>query len=104
MLIGSNSGKVPARVADYADGWMPIYGRYQGDPIDDLKAACDACGRAFEEMTVVLFDAPRDAQVIDDFVTRGCRDFVFFPTRRLTSPTLAWFDDLARFIEDLPRS
>ena len=103
MLIGSNSGKVPARVADYADGWMPIYSRYQGDPIDDLKAACDACGRAFEEMTVVLFDAPREARVIEDFVTRGCRDFVFFPPRGRISPAPAWLDDLARFVEDFPR-
>ena len=80
IYIGSNSDKVPARVAEYADGWMPIYDRYAGDPLTDLAQACDAAGRDFDEMTVLLFGAPRDPAVITDFAARGCDGFVFLVT------------------------
>jgi probable F420-dependent oxidoreductase len=77
MYIGSNSSKVPARVAEYADGWMPIYDRYAGDPIADLRAACADAERDFAEMTVLLFGAPLELEVLEDFATRGCDGFVF---------------------------
>ena len=77
IYIGSNSDAVPARVADYADGWMPIYDRYEGDPLADLRRACDAAGRDFQAMTVLLFGAPQDEKVLEDFTARGCDGFVF---------------------------
>ncbi len=77
IYIGSNSDKVPARVAEYADGWMPIYDRYAGDPLDDLRRACDAAGRDYADMTVLLFGAPQDAGVLEEFAARGCNGFVF---------------------------
>lgn len=84
MYIGSNSAEVPARVAEYADGWMPIYGRYASDPLADLRIACDAVGRDMASLTVLLFGAPLDAAVIEDFQARGCAGFVFLvPPERL---------------------
>lgn len=84
VYIGSNSAKVPARVAEYADGWMPIHDRYAGDPMEDLRRACDAAGRDFGEMTVLLFGTPFDTRVIEDFAARGCAGFVFLvPPERL---------------------
>ena len=77
MYIGSNSAKVPARVAEYADGWMPIYDRYEGDPLDDLRAACDAVGRDYSDMTVLLFGPPQEIPVLEDFIERGTAGFVF---------------------------
>jgi len=77
MYVGSNSAKVPARVADYADGWMPIYERYDGDPIADLQQACDARERDFTDLTLYLFGAPRDEHIIEDFIARGAHGFVF---------------------------
>jgi probable F420-dependent oxidoreductase len=77
LYIGSNSAKVPARVADYADGWMPIYERYEGDAIADLRRACDDKGRDFAEMTLHLFGAPHDEKIIDDFIVRGAHGFIF---------------------------
>lgn len=77
LYIGSNSSKVPARVADYADGWMPIYERYEGDPVADLRRACDDKGRDFSEMTLHLFGAPHDEKIIHDFIDRGAHGFIF---------------------------
>lgn len=94
IYIGSNSAKVPARVAEYADGWMPIHGRYEGDPIEDLRRACDEAERDFADMTVILFGAPQDEAVLTDFAGRGCAGFVFLvPPDRL--------DDVPRVLDEL---
>jgi|TARA_B110000495_G_C22988202_1_gene581621 probable F420-dependent oxidoreductase len=77
IYIGSNSSKVPARVVDYADGWMPIYEKYEGDPLVDIKAACEKSGRDPSEITTLLFGAPRDQSILQDYATRGCAGFIF---------------------------
>ncbi|MBT4206504.1 MAG: TIGR03619 family F420-dependent LLM class oxidoreductase [Proteobacteria bacterium] len=77
IYIGSNSSKVPARVVDYADGWMPIYEKYEGDPLVDIKAACEKAGRDPSEITTLLFGAPRDQLILQDYATRGCAGFIF---------------------------
>ena len=101
IYIGSNSDAVPARVADYADGWMPIYDRYAGDPLDDLQQTCAAADRDFRDMTVLLFGAPVDLQVIEDFIARGCDGFVFLvpPTRQ--HEVLVVLDEFAALREQL---
>ncbi len=103
IYIGSNSGKVPARVADYADGWMPIYGRYEGDPLDDLRAACDAADRNYDDMTTLLFDTPHDIAVIENFIKRGCEGFVFFVAPERYSDVLGALDDVAALAEGFDR-
>ena len=95
IYIGSNSDAVPARVADYADGWMPIYDRYAGDPLHDLHRACDIAGRDFCDMTVLLFGAPPDAQIIEDFIARGCDGFVFLVPPARQHEVLLVLDELA---------
>ena len=78
------------RVTDRYVVFAPLAGRMErialkaGDPIDDLRRACDAAGRDFGEMTVLLFGAPLDAAVIAEFTARGCDGFVFLvPPERL---------------------
>ena len=79
IYIGSNHKKVPSRVADYADGWMPIYDRYEGenDPISDLKQSCKEVGRDYKEMTVLLFGAPYDHQLLATLASEGYHGFIF---------------------------
>ncbi len=95
IYIGSNSDKVPGRVAEYADGWMPIYDRYAGDPIADLKSACHDAGRDYAEMTVLLFGAPLDEAVLRDFVERGCDGFVFIAPPERYHEVPAVLDEIA---------
>ena len=47
IWIGANSKWVPGRVADYADGWMPINGRDGGGNVTMLREACAKRGRDF---------------------------------------------------------
>ncbi len=95
IYIGSNSDAVPARVADYADGWMPIYDRYAGDPLADLQRACEDAGRNYGDMTVLLFGAPVDLHVIEDFITRGCDGFVFLVPPARQHEILSVLDEFA---------
>jgi probable F420-dependent oxidoreductase len=98
MYIGSNSNKVPLRVADYADGWMPIYDRYEGDPVADLRRACDEKGRDFAEMTVYIFGAPRAERPIEDLAVRGARGFVFL-IPPAADDVMRELDEVAMFAE-----
>ncbi len=77
VWIGSNSKWVPGRVVDYADGWIVYHGRYDGDAIADLRAACTQRERDFEELSLALADVPWDAGLAADFVARGYRKLIF---------------------------
>lgn len=77
VWIGSNSKWVPARVADYADGWIVYRGRYQGDAIADLRAACAQRERSFEELGVALMDAPWNAAEAGAAIEHGYRKLIF---------------------------
>jgi probable F420-dependent oxidoreductase len=77
VWIGSHSRSVPGRVADYADGWMPVNGRYAGDAPADLKSACAQRNRAFDEVTMALFDAPLDEAQARGFIDQGYSDLIF---------------------------
>ena len=59
VWMGANSKWVFDRVAEYCDGWMPIGGAGHGG-IENLRAACDKRGRAFDSVTLALFGAPTD--------------------------------------------
>ena len=80
---------------------MPIFSRYVGDPLDDLRLACDVADRDYDEMTTLLFDAPRDTKVIEDFTKRGCDGFVFFIPPERYHDVQGVLDDTALFCEKI---
>ena len=55
IWIGANSAYVADRVAEYADGWLPIGGRAGGATIEQLREACEKRGRSFDDITLALF-------------------------------------------------
>ena len=63
VWIGANSKWVFDRVAEYADGWMPIGGLGSGN-LERLKAACEARGRKVEDITLALFGAPTSQETL----------------------------------------
>ena len=77
LWIGSNSAAVPARVAEYADGWIVFNGRYEGDAITDLQKACEEKQRDFSTITVSLMDPPHDQKGIESFLKRGFDRLIF---------------------------
>ncbi len=77
VWIGANSKYMAARVADYADGWMPIYGREGGATLDDLREACDRRGRDFSEISLALFFAPKEKQIVMEYIESGFLEMIF---------------------------
>ena len=78
IWIGSNSKKVPERVAGYGDGWMTRRSLYPGDAIKDMKLACDEIGRDFADISMVLMDAPFDVDLVVAEFEAGYSHFVYF--------------------------
>ncbi|MEM7543278.1 MAG: TIGR03619 family F420-dependent LLM class oxidoreductase [Pseudomonadota bacterium] len=99
IYIGSNHKNVADRVADYADGWIPLHGRYDGDPIDDLRVACEKAERDHSEVDMVLFDVPKDIDVIEDHLNRGCTKFAFLVEPTNGEATLKALDEINDFLD-----
>lgn len=60
IWIGANSAYAADRIAEYADGWLPIGGRPGDGTIEKVKQACARRGRSFADITMALFFAPLD--------------------------------------------
>ena len=77
IWIGANSKWVFDRIADYADGWMPIGGLGSGN-MERLRAALNAKGRRVEDIALALFGAPPDAEQLTGRIAQGF-DHAIFP-------------------------
>lgn len=77
IWIGSNSKYVPDRIAEYADGWIPIGGRPGGGTVEGVKEACSKRGRDYEDLTLAYFMAPLEEKLIRNHMEEGYSHFVF---------------------------
>ncbi len=84
ILIGSNHKSVTEKVVKYANGWMPIYNRYEkeSDPLHDLIIECKKQNRNYQDLITILFDAPKNTNELLSLYKSGYKNFVFFPTRQ----------------------
>ena len=76
IWIGANSKWVFDRIAEYADGWMPIGGLGSGN-MDRLQAALEAKGRKVEDIALALFGAPPDAERVVGRIGQGFDHVIF---------------------------
>ena len=97
IYIGSNHKKVSDRVAEYADGWMPIYNRYEGelDPVSALKKSCEKYNRNFKEMTIYLFGAPHELKLLSELSADGYDGFIFLIPPEKGNAILESLDEIA---------
>ncbi len=77
IWIGANSKYVADRVAEFADGWLPIGGREGDASIEQLRAACDKRGRPFDDITLALFFPPMEESALREQIAHGYSEFVF---------------------------
>ncbi len=73
LLMGGESDHTLRRVVDYCDGWFP---RARGgfDPqasMDRLRAMADEAGRDMSTLSVSVFGAPSDPQVLESYAQAG---------------------------------
>ena len=100
IWIGANSKWVFDRVADYADGWMPIGGLGSGN-MERLQAAFDAKGRDLNELTLALFGTFPDIDQIRGRSEQGFDEFIFNVPSEDRDTVLPYLDRYARVIEAL---
>jgi probable F420-dependent oxidoreductase len=79
IIMGSGAGpKTFAHIAEFCDGWMPIYG---GRPINDeivaLREAAAAAGRDPGTLTIGVFNAPRDPKRLTKLAEAGVARAIF---------------------------
>ena len=76
IWIGANSKWVFDRVAEYADGWMPIGGMGSG-AMAQLEEACAARGRTADDIDIALFGAPDDQAQLQGRIEQGFNELIF---------------------------
>lgn len=76
IWIGANSKWVFDRVAEYADGWMPIGGLGSGN-MERMTEALAARGRKIEDLELALFSAPTDVDQLKGRIEQGFDELIF---------------------------
>jgi probable F420-dependent oxidoreductase len=97
VWIGASSKWVFDRIAEYADGWMPIGGLGSGN-LERLKAACEKRGRRVEEITIALFGAPTDVDALRGRIDQGFDELIFNLPSEPADKTLPRLDEIAKAV------
>lgn len=100
IWIGANSKWVFDRIADYADGWMPIGGLGSGN-MERLKEAVEARGRRVEDVDLALFGAPPDADEVRGRIDQGFDQLIFVVPPATPDVVLPLLDRYAAVVEDV---
>lgn len=100
IWIGANSKWVFDRIADYADGWMPIGGLGSGN-MERLKEAVEARGRRVEDIDLALFGAPPDADEVRGRIDQGFDQLIFVVPPATADVVLPLLDRYAAVVEDV---
>lgn len=76
VWIGANSKWVFDRVAEYAEGWMPIGGMGSGN-MERMREALAARNRRIEDLDLALFGAPSDIDQLRGRIQQGFDHLIF---------------------------
>ncbi len=76
VWIGANSKWVFDRVAEYAEGWMPIGGLGSGN-LERMREALAAKDRTIEDLDMALFGAPGDIDQLKGRIEQGFDHLIF---------------------------
>ncbi len=98
IWIGANSKWVFDRIADYADGWMPIGGLGSGN-MERLEQAMQARGRKVADLDMALFGAPADYDQLMGRIEQGFDELVFSLPDAGADRVLPLLDKLAALAE-----
>jgi probable F420-dependent oxidoreductase len=104
ILIGASSKFAIERVAEYADGWMPIMGSCDmKERLAQLAKACAKRGRDAKKLDISVFAAPAAPGELDKLAKLGVRRVILpLPTQE-ESKLLAILDGYAPLIANRPR-
>ena len=94
IWIGANSPWVFDRIAEYADGWMPIGGLGSGN-MEKLQTALQAKGRKVDDLDLALFGAPTEPDQLAGRIEQGFDHLIFNLPPESADEVLPRLDKLA---------
>jgi len=100
VWIGASSKWVFDRVAEYADGWMPIGGLGSGN-LERLKEACEKRGRRLEDVTLALFAAPMARDQLEGRIGQGFDELLFNLPSEPAARILPMLDKIADLVRQV---
>jgi hypothetical protein len=77
---------------------MPIGGAGHGG-MENLRAACDKRGRAFDSVTLALFGAPTDPDQLAGRIDQGFTELIFGLPQGTPDQVLTRLDELTLLVE-----
>ena len=104
ILIGASSRQAIERVAEYADGWMPIMGSCDmAERLAQLAQACAKRNRDVRKLDVSVFAAPTAPGELDKLAKLGVRRVILPLPTQDESKILAILDRYAPLVANRPR-
>jgi hypothetical protein len=100
IWIGANSKWVFDRVADYADGWMPIGGLGSGN-LEKMTAALEKRGRDIADLDLALFGAPMNPEQLRGRIDQGFDELVFNLPAKPADDVLPLLDRFAALADSM---
>jgi len=100
VWIGANSKWVFDRVAEYADGWMPIGGLGSGN-MERMTEALAARGRKIEDLELALFGAPTDTEQLKGRIEQGFDELIFNLPPEPAEDVVPRLDKLAALVKSI---
>jgi len=100
VWIGANSKWVFDRVAEYAQGWMPIGGLGSGN-MARMQQALASRDRKIEDLDLALFGAPADVDALRGRIGQGFDHLLFNLTSETDDKVLPLLDKYAALAEEI---
>ncbi|WP_381797092.1 LLM class F420-dependent oxidoreductase [Streptomyces niveus] len=98
-LVGGAAGpKLFARIAEQADGWLPIGGRGLGESIPALRKAWEGAGRAPEALQIVPYAVHPSPGKLTHYADLGVNEVVLQLPSGGETEVLAALDEFARYV------
>ena len=102
VLIGADTKWAHRRVVDYADGWMPIFGRSDvRDSLAALRIVAEQAGRDMSTIDLSVFGAPPREEIVTGLIEAGFQRIIFWLPPAGEAEIIPRLDRYAAFIESL---
>jgi len=82
ILIGASSSWAMDRIAEYAEGWLPVLVPEFDERLAELKRCCEARGRSFDQLDISLMTMVTDEGGLETLKRKGVNRVI------LSLPTL----------------